>query len=57
MAINSTYYLDAADLTLATSVYLDAALTLLAPDGFYGDGTISREQSLGILLTANACPS
>lgn len=57
MAINSTYYLDAADLTLATSVYLDSALTLLAPDGFYGDGVISREQSLGILLTANACPS
>lgn len=57
MAINSTYYLDAADLTLATSVYLDSSLTLLAPDGFYGDGTISREQSLGILLTANACPT
>ncbi len=57
MAINSTYYLDGADLASATSVYLDSALTLLAPDGFYGDGTISREQSLGILLTANACPS
>jgi hypothetical protein len=57
MAINSTYYLDGADLASATSVYLDSSLTLLAPDGFYGDGTISREQSLGILLTANACPS
>lgn len=55
MAINSTYYLDAADLTLATAVYLDLALTLIAPDGFYGDGTITREQSAGILLAEEVC--
>jgi hypothetical protein len=57
MAINSTYYLNAADLATATAVYLDSALSLIAPDGFYSDGTISREQSLGMLLTANACPT
>ena len=57
MAVNSTYYLNAADLTTATAVYLDSALSLIAPDGFYSDGVISREQSLGILLTANACPT
>ena len=57
MAVNSTYYLNAADLATATAVYLDSALALIAPDGFYSDGTISREQSLGILLTANACPT
>lgn len=57
MAINSTFYLDAADLTLATSVYLDSSLLNLAPDGFYSDGTISREQSSGILLTAETCTS
>jgi hypothetical protein len=57
MAVNSTYYLNAADLATATAVYLDSALSLIAPDGFYSDGTISREQSLGILLTANACPT
>lgn len=57
MSINSTFYLDAADLSLATSVYLDTSLSLLAPDGFYGDGTITRQQSAGILLTANDCPS
>jgi len=55
MAINSTFYLDAADLTLATAVFLDLSLTLIAPDGFYGDGTITRQQSGGILLTAEAC--
>jgi hypothetical protein len=57
MAINSTFYLNAADLATATAVYLDSALSLIAPDGFYGDGTISRQQSSGILLTASACPS
>ena len=55
MAINSTYYLDAADLTTATSVYLDAGLTNLAPDGFYREGTVVRQQSTGILLAADTC--
>jgi hypothetical protein len=57
MATNSTYYLDAADLATATAVYLDSSLAFLAPDGFYGDGTISRQQSLGILLPAETCVS
>ena len=57
MAINSTFYLDAADLSLATKVYLDSGLLNIAPDGFYGDGTISREQLGGILLAAETCPS
>jgi hypothetical protein len=55
MAINSTFYLDAADLVTATTVYLDFGLTIVAPDGFYGDGVISREQSSGILLDAETC--
>ena len=55
MAINSTFYLDAADLVTATTVYLDFGLTIVAPDGFYGDGVITREQSSGILLTADTC--
>jgi len=55
MALNATYYLDAGDLSSATSVYLDLGLVNLAPDGVYGDGTITREQSSGILLTAAVC--
>lgn len=55
MAINSTFYLDAADLASAASVYLDTALSNIAPDGFYSDGTISREQSGGILLAQSTC--
>lgn len=57
MAINSTFYLDAADLTLATAVFLDLALTNISPDGFYGDGIITRQQSGGILLTSEPCVS
>jgi hypothetical protein len=57
MAINAPYFLDAANLTSATSVYLDAGLTNLAPDGFYREGTVVRQQSTGILLAADTCPS
>ena len=55
MAINSIYFLNAADFTLATAVYLDSYLDNIAPDGFYGNGTITRQQSSGILLTAEDC--
>lgn len=55
MAINATYYLDAANLSVATSVYLDSSLTYIAPDGFYRDGTVVRQQSTGILLAPETC--
>jgi hypothetical protein len=57
MAINSQFFLNAADLSLATAVYIDSNLLNIAPDGFYGDGTISREQSGGVLLAATTCPA
>lgn len=57
MAINAPFFLDAANLTVATSVYLDSSLTNIAPDGFYRDGTVVRQQSSGILLAAEACAS
>lgn len=55
MAINTTFYLDAADLVSAVSIYLDSNLINLAPDGFYGNGLITRQQSSGILLPAEDC--
>lgn len=55
MAINSIFYLDGPTLATSTTVYLDAAKTIVAPDGFYGQGSISREQSGGILLSSVAC--
>ncbi len=39
MAINSQFFLNAADLSLATAVYIDSFLLNIAPDGFYSDGT------------------
>jgi hypothetical protein len=57
MAINSQFFLNAADLSLATAVYIDSNLLNIAPDGFYSDGTISREQSGGVLLAATTCPA
>jgi len=57
MAISSTFYLDSPSLSTATAIYADLYLTTLAADGFYSEGTIVREQALGILLPQVICPS
>lgn len=57
MAISSTYYLNAPSLASSTSIFTNAGLTILADDGFYSDGVISREQVSGILLPQQSCPS
>jgi hypothetical protein len=57
MATSSTYYLDAPSLSSATVVYSNAALTTVAPNGFYSDGAIVREQVSGVLLPQQTCPS
>jgi hypothetical protein len=55
MAISSTYYLNGPSLSSSTTIYSDSSLTTIAPDGFYSDGVISREQVSGILLPAVPC--
>ena len=55
MSINSTYFLNAADLASATAVYLDSLLSLIAPDDFYSNEIISRQQLGGVLLPAEVC--
>lgn len=57
MATSSTYYLDAPSLASATVVYLDDSLITLAPDGYYSDGVIVRQQVDGKLLPAQTCGS
>ena len=52
-----TYYLDGTTLSNADAIYTDAALTICAADGFYSDGTISREQVSCGLLAEQSCPS
>lgn len=57
MATSSTYYLNGPSLASATAVFSNAALTTLAPNGFYSDGVISRQQISGALLPQQSCPS
>lgn len=57
MATSATFYLDAPSLGSATVVYSNSSLTTVAPNGFYSDGTIVREQVSGALLPQVTCPS
>jgi len=57
MSTSITYYIDAPSLLAATSIYSTPSLTFLAPDGFYSDGIISREQVGGVLLPPQTCPA
>jgi hypothetical protein len=57
MATQATYYLDAPSLGSASVIYSDASLSTIAPNGFYSDGTIVREQVGGILLPQVNCPA
>tara|TARA_Y100000004_G_C8866674_1_gene391430 strand:+ start:62 stop:241 length:180 start_codon:yes stop_codon:yes gene_type:complete len=57
MATSGTYYLDGPTLATATAVYTDAATTTPAADGWYSDGTISREQTSGLLGIVQTCPT
>ena len=57
MPISTTYYLNAPTLTTATAVFTDAALTTCAPNGYYSDGAITRQQVGCVLQVAQNCPS
>lgn len=57
MATSGTFYLDAPSLSTATVVYSNAALTTVAANGYYSDGSIMRQQLSGVLLPAVICPS
>lgn len=57
MATSSTFYLNGPSLASATAVYTNSSLTTLAPNGYYSDGTIVRQQSSGSLLPQSTCPS
>ena len=57
MAVSGNYFLDAATLSGATAVFTDATLTTAAPDGYYSDSTVVRQQVGGVLtLSTPACP-
>jgi len=53
----SIYYINGPSLSSATSVFTNDSLTIFAPNGFYSDSTIVREQVSGLLLPQQTCPS
>lgn len=57
MATSSTYYLNGPTLGTATAVFSNSGLTVCAPNGFYSDGIIVREQVGCVLLPRQVCPS
>lgn len=56
MPTQQTFYLNGPNLATATVVFLDSGMTLCAPDGYYSDGTIARQQVGCVLLPAETCP-
>ena len=56
MATLGTFYLDAPSLSTATVIYSNAALTTVAANGYYSDGSIMRQQLAGVLLPPVICP-
>ena len=57
MAAIGNYYFNGTSFAQATAIYTDAALTTLAPDGFYSNAGIVRQQLNGVLLNAQTCSS
>lgn len=55
MPIFQSYYLNGADLASSTAVFLDPLMTICAPDGFYSDGLIVREQVGCVLSVESEC--
>jgi len=53
-----SYYLNGPSLSSATTVFLDSDLTICAPDGYYSDGVITREQvGCSLIKAIVPCPS
>ena len=57
MATTGTYYYSSASFATATALYLDAALSTFAPDGWYSDQSIVRQQAAGVLFAEDDCPN
>ena len=55
MATLGTFYFDTNSFASATTIYDDAALTTVAQNGWYSDGTIVRQQISGVLYAAQSC--
>lgn len=52
----TTYYINGPTLSSSTAVFTDAAMTTCAPNGYYADGPIVRQQIDCVLLPEQECP-
>ena len=57
MAALGTYYYSSVSFSTATALFTDAALTTFAPDGWYSDESIVRQQASGVLFAEDNCPN
>jgi hypothetical protein len=57
MPTNILYYLNGPSLSSSTAVFLDADLQTCAPNGFYYDGLVVREQTDCVLGPVQNCPT
>ena len=57
MPTQQTFFLNGPTLSAATTVFLDSGMTTCAPDGYYSDGAVARQQVGCVLLPAEACPT
>ena len=51
------YFLDGTTLSDSTAVFMNSGLTISAPDGYYSDGVIIRQQVSGLFLPQFTCPA
>lgn len=51
------YFLDGTTLSDSTAIFLNSGLSIPAPDGYYADGVIIRQQVGGLLLPEFQCPA
>ena len=57
MATTGTYYYSSASFSTATALFTDADLSSFAPDGWYSDQSIVRQQASGVLFAEDDCPN
>jgi len=55
MPVSTVYYINSDSFSTATSVYMDANLSIIAPDGYYSFDGLYRLQSLGVLSEVITC--
>lgn len=51
------FYINSVNFATATTAYTDSLLTIVAPDGYYSDGSSYRQQINGVFTDIISCPT